>query len=81
MKEKIKELEKSPLFGFYHPETNVNRGNLALLLKEQGKFDEACVVYCQTLKVFEETLGKDHQEALITQGNYSMLLFTQGKMD
>ena len=62
------------------PNTNVLRGTLALLLKEQGKLNDAGAVYRTTLASFEMTLGPHHVETLVCQGNYSMLLYAQGKL-
>ena len=52
-----------------------------MLLKEQGKYDEAEPLYREALKVRRETLGDRHPDTLISINNFGGLLKNQGKYD
>ena len=51
-----------------HPDTAISLNNLALLYKEQGKYDDAEPLYKRALAVREEVLGSVHPDtALVTK--------------
>ena len=56
-------------------------GNLAILLGEQGKYDEAEPMYRRALAGEEEALGPAHPSTLATVGNLAILFAQQGKLD
>jgi tetratricopeptide (TPR) repeat protein len=62
-----------------HPTVARDYNNLALLLKEQGKYAEAEPLYRQAIEINERTLGKDNPELAIRYRNLALLLKKQGK--
>jgi tetratricopeptide (TPR) repeat protein len=51
-----------------HPEVAQANNQMALVLEDQGKYDEALVLYNKSLKIFKASLGKDHKETKATKG-------------
>ena len=56
------------------PHTLMTVNNLAVLLKDQGKLDEAKAMYERALAGRERTLGADHPHTLGTVNNLAGLL-------
>ena len=52
-----------------HPDTAASINNLALLLKDQGKYKEAEPLLRQALKICETQLGPDHPTTKIIRNN------------
>jgi tetratricopeptide (TPR) repeat protein len=51
--------------------TATSLNNLGLVLKEQGKFDDACGEYAEALAVRRERLGAAHADAIVTAHNFA----------
>ena len=68
-------------FGPSSKETFIAFGNLALMLKNQGKYAEAYELYVKTLKCLDGICGSDHEETLITVHNLGTLCITLKKFD
>ncbi|RVD84000.1 uncharacterized protein DFL_005767 [Arthrobotrys flagrans] len=72
---------------FLHDERAGNKylffafGNMALVFKNQGKYDEAMQWYERALSGKENTLGKDHPSILNTVNNMASVFKNQGKYD
>eukprot|EP01050_Picozoa_sp_SAG11_P019895 SAG11_NODE_3245_length_2584_cov_3.260362_2_plen_135_part_00 len=71
----------SATLGASHRCTLASASNLALLLQDQGKLDEAEPLCRETLRVQRETLGGTHPSTLVTASNLAGLLRAQGKLD
>ena len=63
------------------PDTLVSVYNLASLLKDQGKLDEAILLFRRELAGCEATLGATHPDTLTSVNNLAGLLHDQGKLD
>ena len=68
-------------YGPAHPSTLATVYNLAILLREQGKYDEAEPLYRRALAGKEEALGPAHPDTLGTVEGLAILLKQQGKYD
>ena len=55
--------------------------NLALLYKEQGKYDEALPLHEECLEKRRSILGNDHPNTLTSINNLVLLYKKQGKYD
>jgi hypothetical protein len=55
--------------------------NLARLLDNRGKYDEAEPMSRQTLQLREKALGLEHPHTLTSMNNLAALLDNQGKYD
>ena len=60
--------------GADHPDTLATVGNLAEVLRQQGKLDEAKAMYERALAGQERALGADHPDTLSTVNNLAFLL-------
>ena len=67
--------------GDRHPRTLISINNLGMLLKAQGKLDEAGVLYREALEASRATLGDRHPSTLSSINNLGMLLQAQGELD
>ena len=54
---------------------------LAGLLMNQGKLNEAELLYCEALAACRRTLGNEHPDTLASINNMAILLKAQGKLD
>ena len=72
---------KERALGADHPETLGTVGNLANVLMDQGKLDEAKAMYERALARYERALGADHPDTLAAVGNLALVLKKQGKLD
>jgi hypothetical protein len=50
--------------------------NLALVLRDQGKYKEAEGMYRQAVRLHETVLGKEHAKTLISMDNLALVLGT-----
>ena len=73
---------KGALLGLPEKERAVSvlQNNLALLLKDQGKLDEAEPLFREALEVCRRTLGDSHPSTLASINNLGMLFKAQGKL-
>ena len=69
------------VLGKENPLTVISMNNLAVMLSNQGKYDEAERIYPQALALSEKVLGKDHPDTLSSMNNLAGLLKNQGKYD
>jgi tetratricopeptide (TPR) repeat protein len=53
--------------------------NLANMLRDQGKCEEAGEIHRQALGLSETVLGKEHPSALMSMSNLAKVLSDQGK--
>jgi tetratricopeptide (TPR) repeat protein len=67
------------VLGVDHPETLTALTNLALMLRDQGKYEEAEEMNRRALKGEERVLGVEHPYTLNTVANLASLLHAQGK--
>jgi tetratricopeptide (TPR) repeat protein len=69
------------VLGKDHPNVATWYNNLALLLKVQGKYDQADPLYRRAIEINEKVLGKDHPTVATNYNNLAGLLHDQGKFD
>ena len=67
--------------GNRHPDTLTSIGNLGLLLKDQGKYDEAEPLLREDLQACRETLGDRHPSTLSSIGHLADLLRERDQLD
>ena len=67
------------MLGKEHPETLGIMNNLAIVLGNQGKYEQAEEIHRQTLKLRETVLGKEHPNTLASMHNLKLLLRDQKK--
>ena len=67
------------VLGKEHPNTLLSMGNLALVLSNQGKYQQAEEMNRRTLELRERVLGKEHPDALSSMNNLASVLSNQGK--
>ncbi len=53
--------------------------SLAVLYRDQGKYDEAEALYERSLAIWEKALGKDHPDVATSLNNLAELYESQGK--
>ena len=57
-----------------HPSTLTSMNNLALVLRGQGKYEQAEEMHRQVLRLMETVLGKQHPDTLTSMNNLAYLL-------
>ncbi|CUS15401.1 unnamed protein product, partial [Tuber aestivum] len=57
-----------------HPDTLESLNNLALVLRNQGKYGESEGMHRRAIEGFEKVLGPDHPNTLKSLNNLAMLL-------
>ena len=67
--------------GTEHPSTLMSMNNLAMVLRNQGKYEQAEEMHRQVLKLSETVLGKEHPSTLTSMNNLAMVLSNQGKYE
>jgi tetratricopeptide (TPR) repeat protein len=67
--------------GKEHPSTLMSMNNLATVLRDQGKYEQAEEMYRQALRLRETILGKEHPDTLTSVDNLALLLSCQGKYE
>jgi tetratricopeptide (TPR) repeat protein len=66
--------------GGEHPNTLKAMGNLAVTLRERGKFTEACSLQEHVLKALNRLLGEEHPLTLAAKNNLAQTLYLQGDL-
>ena len=69
------------MLGKEHPDTLTSMNNLANVLSDQGKYEEAEEMHRQVLAVKETVLGKEHPDTLTSMNNLAEVLSNQGKYE
>ena len=69
------------LYGANGDMTLLNLDILAMVLQDQGKYEEAEAIIRRTLAGREEKLGEDHPDTLMSVNNLAMVLQYQGKYE
>ena len=69
------------ILGVEHPSTLTGMNNLALVLNQQGKYEEAEEMHRQALALRETVLGKEHPNTLRSMNNLALVLESQGKYE
>jgi tetratricopeptide (TPR) repeat protein len=67
--------------GGEHPDTLTSMNNLALVLSNQGKYEQAEEMYRQVLRLKETVLGKENPSTLTSMNNLAEVLRNQGKYE
>jgi tetratricopeptide (TPR) repeat protein len=67
--------------GSKHPDTPTSVNNLASVLQDQGKNEEAEKMYQQVVKGYEKTLGEDHPKTISAINNLAIMLRRRGRLD
>lgn len=67
------------MLGPEHPHTLTSLHNMANLLKEQGKLDEAEELFKRAVGARERVLGAKHPKTIKTKENLAKTLTSQGK--
>ncbi len=57
------------MLGKEHPDTLTSMNNLALVLKNQGKYKQTEQMHQQTLELIEEVLGNEHSKTFTSMNN------------
>jgi tetratricopeptide (TPR) repeat protein len=73
-------LASDPGVGEHHPDTLTCRGNLALVLQDLGRLDEAEVEDRTVLAERELLVGPDHPDTLASRGNLALVLRDLGRL-
>jgi len=67
--------------GAAHPSTLTSMNNLANVLDNQGKYEQAEEMHRQALRLKETVLGKEHPSTLTSMSNLASVLRNQGKYE
>ncbi|KAJ9663362.1 hypothetical protein H2198_000879 [Neophaeococcomyces mojaviensis] len=67
--------------GLEHPDTLTSMNDLALVLSNQGKYEQAEEMHGQTLEVQKKVLGHEHPDTLTSMNNLALVLSRQGKYE
>jgi tetratricopeptide (TPR) repeat protein len=67
--------------GDEHPDTLGSINNMGLLLKNQGKYEEALSYYTEALEGLRRVVGDEHPSTLSSINNMGILLKNQGKYE
>jgi hypothetical protein len=62
------------VLGKEHPSTLTSMNNLAMVLSDQGKYEEAEAMHRQALGLREKALGKEHPSILTSMNNLATVL-------
>ena len=69
------------MLGPNHPSTLTSRSNLALVLRDLGRLDEAEAEHRAVLETRTRVLGPDHPSTLNSRGNLALVLRDLGRLD
>jgi tetratricopeptide (TPR) repeat protein len=67
--------------GAKHPSTLISMNALALVLSDQGKYEQAEEICRQALRLRETVLNKEHPDTLTSMDNLALVLNGQGKYE
>jgi tetratricopeptide (TPR) repeat protein len=68
-------------YGYNHQFTLNTRGNMAGVLFEQGKYEEALQAYQEVHEIRKRVSGPEHPSTLTTRNNTALVLYNQGKYE
>jgi tetratricopeptide (TPR) repeat protein len=71
----------SEILGEKNPSVLTSMNNLALVLRNQGKYKEAETMHRQELELSEKVLGKEHPDTLTSMNNLAEVLRDRGKYE
>jgi hypothetical protein len=68
-------ITKRALFNFDkdHPDVATCYNNLALVLGDKGRYDQAEPLYCRAMEIFQTKFGFDHPNTVMARKNYDRL--------
>ena len=69
------------LHGSEHPDTLTSMNNLASVLSDQGKYEQAEEMHQQELAISERVLGREHPGTLTSMNNLASVMSRQGKYE
>jgi Tfp pilus assembly protein PilF len=69
------------MLGKEHPSILASMNNLASVLSDQGKYEQAEEMHRQTLMLKEMVLSKEHTSTLTGMNNLTWVLSDQGKYE
>src|SRR5262249_35134999 len=61
-----------------HPNVAISLNNMAILYRDQGRYDEAEALYKRSLAISEKALGPEHSEVGTVLDNLADLAFLKG---
>ena len=65
------------MLGPNHPDVAMTLNNLAVLFKEQGKFNQAEPLFRRALAIFESCLDPDHPKVVTCRENFADMVREQ----
>ncbi len=74
-------LASDPGAGQEHPDTVTTRDNLALVLHDLGRLDEAEAEIRAVLEIRQRALGPDHPDIIGSRSNLALVLHDQARLD
>jgi tetratricopeptide (TPR) repeat protein len=66
-------------YGYNHPTTLTTRNDMAIVLGEQGKYEEALQAFQEVYDIEKNILGPERPSTLIARNNMALVLKKQGK--
>ena len=69
------------VLGEEHPDTLASMNDLAVVLRHQGKYEDAEQMHRQTLDLMKKVLGADHPSTMASMYNLAIVLRQQGKYE
>jgi tetratricopeptide (TPR) repeat protein len=69
------------VLGKEHPDTLTSMNNLATVLRDQGKYEQAEEMYRHALRLRQTVLGKEHPSTLTRMSNLASVLRDQDKYE
>jgi len=69
------------IYGPQHPEVADSLNNIALLLKNEGKYEEAMSLYQESLQIYKKMYGSEHPYYALSLYNIGGLVYEQGKYE
>ena len=72
---------RKKLLGDEHPDVATSLNDLALLYKNQGRYDDAELLYIQALDIRKKLLGDKHYDVALSLNNLAVLYDNQGRYD
>ena len=69
------------MLGKEHPDTLMSMTKLAVVLRDQGKYEQAEEMYREVRRLRETVLGKEHPDTLMSMISLAAVLRDQGKYE